>query len=289
MNYTDMFEKIRCALGQEGLVIRDKDIVEVWCSENSGFADFEFRIKGIRGWRFGIWFCDTTINKERVSKLTFFTMHEDGIDKFKPSWAEDVFTYETSFSEDDFEDVNIWFVKELVDIAKMIKYHPIISYNIDLYNSLHYKSPHIIPYIKYKIKALEWNIKEWYREKSKYNLTYLWLKRAKNRLLQLGLYDNIEIVDCNTEDSYSYPRYDLKIYRKSGAELKEDFPLVTKEWIFSQYTATGKDMGDKCSLFAYQDGEIIGWWYGKPDEEDFIEAFGWKYKLLKHFKRKDEK
>lgn len=76
-----------------------------------------------------------------------------------------------------------------------------------------YKSPHIIPYIKYKIKFLKWHIQIWYKEKSKYNLAY----------------------------------------------------------------------------FPCQDGEIVGWWYGEPDDKDFIEVFGWKYKLLKHFKRKDKK
>lgn len=288
MNYQDLFEKIRCALGQEGLVVRDKDMVDVWSSEN--FADFSFHIKGIRGWRFGVWFCDTTVNKEPVSKVTFFAMHEDRIDKFKPSWAEDIFTYETSFSEEDIENENTWWFRYgLIDMAKMIKYHPIISYNIDWHNILDYKSPHIILYLRAKANALKWNIKEWYRDKSKYNLTYLWLKRVKNRLLQLGLYDNIEIVDCNTEDTYSYPRYDLRIYRKSELELGNDSPLATKEWIFSRYTLTGKYMGDRCSLFAYQDDKIIGWWYGNPDDEDFIEAFGWKYKLLKIFKRKDKK
>ena len=287
MNYKDLFEKIRGALGQEGLVVRDEDIVDEWCGED--FADFAFHIKGIKGWRFGAWICNTTINKEPICKATFFAIHEDGIDKFKPSWAEDIFTCEAPISEEEIEGDDTWFVNKLVYIAKMIKRHPIISYKINLYGILDYKLPHIVPYIKYKAKFLKWHIEEWYREKSKYNLTYLWLKRARNRLLRLGLYDNIEIVDCNTEDTCSYPRYDLRIYRKSGLELNNDFPLATKEWIFSQYAATGKYMGDKCSLFAYQDDKIIGWWYAEPDDGDFIEAFGWKYRLLKHSKRKDKK
>lgn len=229
------------------------------------------------------------LTRNQCARLLFFIIHEDGIDKFKPSWAEDIFTYEAPISEEEIEGEDTWFVNKLVYIAKMIKHHPIISYNINLYGALDYKSPHIIPYIKYKIKFLKWHIQIWYKEKSKYNLTYLWLKRVKSRRLRLGLYDNIEIVDCNTKDAYCCPRYDLRIYRKSGLELSNDAPFATKEWIFSRYTLTGKDMSAKYSFFPCQDGEIVGWWYGEPDDKDFIEAFGWKYKLLKHFKRKDKK
>lgn len=54
MNYAGMFERVRCALGQEGLLVRDEDIVDEWCGED--FADFAFHIKGIKGWRFGVWY-----------------------------------------------------------------------------------------------------------------------------------------------------------------------------------------------------------------------------------------
>lgn len=32
-----------------------------------------------------------------------------------------------------------------------------------------------------------------------------------------------------------------------------------------------------------------GWRFGDADEEDLIEAFGWKYKLFKHFRKTPNK
>ena len=272
-NMTDIFKCFRDALEQKGFKIRD--LIDCW-----GVC-FTFNIKGIKGWRFGLWTYPSNRN------VKFFAMHEDGIDKFRPSWAQDIFSFEVPITEDNIKYEVVWWANMAAGIIKTIKYHPIISYNIDS-SELSYKKPHIIVYANRKLCILKWKIGDWYECKSKYNVTYFWLKRAKRRLLKLGLYDSIEIIDCNTNGSYCYPRYNVRINCKPTANIEEDCVLVIKQWIFSQYAINGKYMGDNISLIPCQNSNVTNWCYGTPKDEDFVKAFGWKYRVLKYFKRKDK-
>lgn len=277
---TKIFEVFEDTLAQKGISI--KEIETYVCGE---FAQYAFHIKGIKGWRFGLWIDSAP----EGNKVNFFAMIEDTIDKFNPSYANDTFKIEAIIVKG-----NTWWVDDTEKIIKMIKRHPIISYNIDATwdGVLHYRCPHIIKCIMHKVATYKCKIKNWYRYKSYCNITYLWLKVARRRLLKLGLYDSIEIIDNSSNGCWCYPRFELKINCKLDVDIDNDpmdDPLsMMKQWIYSQYDVSGKCMANDISLTPCQDGKVIGWWYDEPREEHFIEVFDWKYKLLKRFRRSNK-
>ena len=225
-----------------------------------------------------MWFYDF----EGVSKVSFFGMPDDGLDKFKPSWAEEMFKFENTIEEDD-----TWWISQMVGIFNMIKYHPIISYNIDMcYGRLKYSDPHIIRYFKIKAGIWKRKIKEWYEYRSKYNLTYIWLNIVKRRLNKLGLYDKIEIVDLCDDMSWTSPRYEIRILYKPEVDTEE---YDIKQWIYSWYKLNGNRSKYYYHIDPYKNGKLLGWWYDEPEEQDLIEVFGWKYKLLRHFRKTPNK
>ena len=275
MDFREIFEQIKETLAQKGYEIRDKDISEY---VGTVLTEYEFTLKKCKGWRFGLWFYDF----EGVSKVSFFGMPDDGLDKFKPSWAEEMFKFENTIEEDD-----TWWISQMVGIFNMIKYHPIISYNIDMcYGRLKYSDPHIVRYFKIKAEVWKRKIKEWYEYRSKYNLTYIWLNIVKHRLNKLGLYDKIEIVDLCGDMCWTSPRYEMRIFYKPEVDTEE---YDIKQWIYSQYKLNGNKSKHYYHIDPYQNGKLLGWWYGDPDDEDLIEAFGWKYKLFKHFRKTPNK
>lgn len=277
MDYVKIFEQARVALAQRGFRIRDKDIIDVWSSDS--FTEIAFTVKSIRGWQFGMWFYDI----DGVPMLHFFGMARDGIDKFKPSRAEPMFQFKHSIDEEG----EVWWVNTIVRILKMTKHHPIISYNIDMCGGeLPYKEPHLICYIRIKAKETKYKIKHWYLNRSKVNPTYIWLHIVKNRLAKLNRYDKIEIIDFNKDDCWCHPRYELRIYYKPNIIVDENSLSATKEWIYSQYKLNGSRVRHNYHIESYQNNKLIGWWYGEPEEQDLIEAFGWKYKVCKYFRKR---
>jgi len=270
-----IFEQIRKTLAQKGYEIRDKDIFEY---TGSTLSEYEFTIKKLKGWRFGLWFYDV----EGVSKVSFFGMTDDGLDKFKPSWAEEMFKF-----EDTIEDNDTWWIVRMVGIFKMIKHHPIISYNIDMCcGQLKYCDPHIIRYFKIKTRIWKHNIRDWYEYRCKYNLTYIWLNIVKCKLMKLGLYDRIEIIDLCSDMSWTSPRYELRLFYKPEIDTDTD---DTKQWIYSWYKLNGNKTKHYYHIDPYQNGKLMGWWFDDAEEQDLIEAFGWKYKLFKHFRKTPNK
>lgn len=276
MDYREVFEQIRMALAQKGYEIRDKDI-----SEYAGdvLTEYEFTLKKLKGWRFGLWFYESNNHGEIENKVGFFGMTDDGLDKFRPSWAEEMFKFEQTIDEDD-----VWWVGQMVGIFNMIKYHPIISYNIDMCcGQLKYSDPHIIRYFKIKAKSWKHKIKEWYEYRSKYNLTYIWLNIVKRRLNKLGLYDKIEIVDMCGDMCWTSPRYEIRIFYKPEVDTDEN---DIKQWIYSWYKLNGNKTKHYYHIDPYKNGKLLGWWYDEPEEQDLIEAFGWKYKVCKCFRKR---
>lgn len=279
MDFREIFEQIKETLAQKGYEIRDKDISEY---VGTVLTEYEFTLKKCKGWRFGLWFYESNNHGEIKDKVSFFGMTDDGFDKFKPSRAEEMFKFECAINEN-----SMWWVDEIVGIFDMIKYHPIISYNIDMcYGRLKYSDPHIVRYFKIKAGVWKRKIKEWYEYRSKYNLTYIWLNIVKHRLNKLGLYDKIEIVDLCDDMSWTSPRYEMRIFYKPEVDTEE---YDIKQWIYSQYKLNGNRSKYYYHIDPYKNGKLLGWWYGDPDDEDLIEAFGWRCKLFKHFRKTPNK
>lgn len=280
MDFREIFEQTKETLAQKGYEIRDKDISEY---VGGVLAEYKFTLKKCRGWRFGMWVYETNNSGEIKYKLNFFGVTDDALDKFKPSYAEPMFEFEWNI---DIDDDTPWWVNQIVGIFDMIRYHPIISYNIDVCGTLKYKEPHIIRYFKAKAKYTKYKIRDWYEYRSKYNLTYIWLNIVKRRLNKLGLYDKIEIVDLCSDMSWTSPRYEMRIFYKPEVDTKDDSPLDVKQWIYSWYKLNGNRSKHYYHIDPYQNGKRLGWWFDDADDEDLIEAFGWKYKLLRHFRKR---
>lgn len=278
MDYREIFEQTRKTLAQKGYEIRDKDISEY---VGSVLDEYEFTLKKCRGWRFGMWVYESNNQGEIKYKLSFFGISNDAIDKFKPSYAEPMFKFEWGINiDDEFP----WWVNSMIGIFDMIRYHPIISYNIDMcYSQLKYSDPHIIRYFKIKARGWKHKIRDWYEYRSKYNPTYIWLNIVKRRLNKLGLYDKIEIVDLCGDMSWTSPRYEIRIFYKPEVNTDEN---DIKQWIYSWYKLNGNRAKYYYCIDPYKNGKLLGWWYDEPEEQDLIEAFGWRYKVCKYFRKR---
>lgn len=272
-----IFKVLKDTLAQRGIKIGE--ILDEY--EGDNFADYSFRIKGIKRWRFGLW----VSSQYEGDKIRFFAIHEDNIDKFKPSRANDIFCVEYILVEDDAS----WWVTSAERIIRMIKRHPIISYNIDTTwsGTMPYNCPHIVEYIIYRKKVIKFDVKQWYRDEFKYNKTYRHLKKVKRKLFKLGLYNEIKIIDENDEWGYQYPRYTLELHFKPYRIIDDTTsPDAIKEWLYAQYLPNGKRADNNYDIVSFDaNGYDVGWWSGVPDKRDFIEVFGWRYKLSKFFRR----
>ena len=109
-----------------------------------------FRIKEIPRFLFGVWTIDHFDNiKEQInegkttwadiyridskSDLVFFAQYERELDKFKPSRSGFVagayrIAYESNFNSDEIRYIEEWEMRELIDILRYMKKHPIKSY-----------------------------------------------------------------------------------------------------------------------------------------------------------------
>lgn len=260
MEIREIFEQTKETLAQKGYEIRDKDISEY---VGDVLAEYKFTLKKCRGWRFGLWLYESNNPGEIKYKLSFFGITNDVMDKFKPSYAEPMFKFEWDI---DIDDEFPWWVNSMIDIFDMIRYHPIISYNIDSRVMLAYKEPHIIRYFRTKIKVWKRKIKEWYEYRSKYNLTYIWLNIVKRRLNKLGLYDKIEIIDMCGDMCWTSPRYEIRIFYKPEVNTKDDSPLDVKQWVYSWYKLNGNRSKYYYHIDPYKNGKLLGWWYDEAEE-----------------------
>ena len=74
-------------------------------------------------------------------------------------------------------------------------------------------------------------------------------------------------------------------YREIFEQTKIAYPQQ-KKWIYSQYKLNGSKTKYDYHIESYQNNKRIGWWYGEAIEDEFITAFGWRYKLFKHFRKR---
>jgi hypothetical protein len=114
----------------------------------------QFQIKGFKHWIFGMWI-DTKPNKSNDDTtenyaVQFFCQYKESIDKFKPSCSYFVANYTMHDimhpTENEFYQIR--------SILKMIKRHPFISYEYDLYSySDYFEKSFIFEYIKNRTKC----------------------------------------------------------------------------------------------------------------------------------------
>ena len=112
---------------------------------NFKFERNYFKIKGFKNWSFGIfirfYYMEGTKNAECIH---FFAIHNDNIDKFRPSSA--VWKYAETI--EDFEGEWSFMDMRIDEILKAIKLHPIFAFLYDRGgDAWTFKSPPIVRYI----------------------------------------------------------------------------------------------------------------------------------------------
>lgn len=189
-----------------------------------------FHIKGCRHWKFGMWinseFLDEKYLKEYCEKnnckesdlpiVQIFAQYETCIDKFKPSRS---YHCVDCFTIDDY------MCFELEYMIKHIKKHPFIAYAEDK----HFSRFYIWYFIKSEFYDKKIKLKNYMSEK--YTYIYNWIK--VQFIKRSKIVDKIELIDGNTEDWVTYPRYSLNITFNSDS-TKEECKLLNF-WFHKDY------------------------------------------------------
>lgn len=180
-----------------------------------------FDIKGIRGWRFAMWLETdseklTDANGKSLPVIRFFCQHELNIDKFKPSCSFFLQEYNMSYIEQP------WGGKyyAVMDIIRMIKRHPIISFCMDANESAYYDKSYILRYLEIVSRRMKHRVKEWCRDTS----TALWHGFKVRFVNRYDVVETVELKDGNRDGWISYPRYEMIIRFKkiSDDETEQD-------------------------------------------------------------------
>ena len=168
-----------------------------------------FKVKGLHGWKFAMWINTNAEelkneNGEDYSALQFFCQHEQNIDKFKPSRS--YFCERYSLEEVD-DESTFWFYN-IRDMLKHIKYHPLFSFCQDLYQDKYvFKRSCLLEYLDVCWYNARHDIKEWLEQ-----IPVYWWTRFKVALCKnCKIVKSIEIIDRNTDEWITTPRYDCHI------------------------------------------------------------------------------
>ena len=222
---------------------------------------FHFRIKGIKGWLFGIW-CSEKQNEENIYRISIFGEQDDHIDKFKPTATNISYT----FDFDDKEEGHPLYTEilDFIELVKKIRMQPLICewflYNFcGLESFMHFTISNFI-YRKFK-KPL----KKVYNEK----LIHWYLKLI--RLVYLIRFKHygkdFDVIVEKREKGWS-PRYDFRVVygdmdEDKAFELyhkinKEDYGkyFLIPEFMFGDVRLTNARNKDDHSGFYYDDGQV---------------------------------
>lgn len=153
-----------------------------------------FKIKGLYGWKFGIWLND--------EDLQFFAQHKDNIDKFKPLRSYFCEEYLINNIKND------WHLYNIKYMLKMIKYHPMISFCYDLTTDKYCSYNCILEYIKIKYFNINKKIKEFCSN----FFTYIWNKPKMFFINKYKIVNYAKLFDKNTEYFKVSPRYTTHIH-----------------------------------------------------------------------------
>lgn len=241
-----------------------------------------FEIKECRGWKFGIWLVADDDNE--VIKYTLFARHKDDLDKFKPSRSHKLLQISSEIKDEETED---WI---FYDVDKMLNYihnHPIIAYLQDYGGYTYLPKNILLTYIKEKFYAKKYLFGNWYRESSKYNLTYIKLCMVKKYLSLKKINDfisNVEVVDNNNNNEWiATPRYNLHIEILQPSQDVINYKI--RPIVLPFYHINGKTKKfDNCDIIWHTKGankHIYGFIL-MPTEEDMYNVYGVLYKWFKN-------
>ncbi|MGN0656961.1 MAG: hypothetical protein ACI4KR_09210 [Ruminiclostridium sp.] len=236
-----------------------------------------FRIKELPGWNFGIWFTypDIDVKDSPITGLQFFVRHKDDMDKFKPSRSN--LLIEDDHIDTDIKAEDVYYQHSTLQIKNMctlMKCHPVLSYLISYYtNYYHYPGiKGLLEYFSLRAGAKKRAVKDYIKNRMKYNPTYISLLIMKKRLLKFPDVVSVKIDDKNDDDWTTIPRYDLKItIREKSIDGKVPAYII--------YKASGKRRSLDFHTLYYCKGDNHPFYFD-ANRECYYDMYGWRAKLF---------
>lgn len=191
-----------------------------------------FHIKGIKGWKFAMWINCSDSDDYYVQ---FFAQYEEFISKFKPSastFVVNISKQELKYVVED-RDQAKWTYLEIIEMCKHIRYNPRLAYVQEGTWSRYITEPLWKSYLIDK-----WTLYQNRFHKAKKHITediipYLINKVSAEvvKAQEFELIDDITIVDLNTENWISSPRWEVRFFYKRLFDNDEEQEKAIDELI----------------------------------------------------------
>lgn len=291
--FSEMREALFENMKKKGFIPTDIDIGDGYFIFDMGEGgNVHFHVKGLRGWKFGLWCHDEYVpSEEDMAKgykgnppmMEVFAQRELFIDKFKPSRSSycETIKYSSNYDKDGKKIEGSWSIDEysfydVISMLSEIKYHPLIAFYRDVsYCDKWVDLPHW-KLLKFYIEHETYE--KWYKFKKKYKtilkdkITYHYLNHIKNKLDKLSFVDSIEIKDNNDGYWICSSRYDMKII--FGAESDEIKEIEILKKYFHDGFLYNKIIQDNSNIYCFnknylnESGQMISYWYDRSDFEE---------------------
>ena len=193
----------------------------VWGMEEDSVTIF--KIKGLRGWKFGMWITEQEKNdnenindNEKSMKVEIFAQHKHNIDKFKPSASVLCF----DFTVDDIENFKPYVKRQIKEMIKQMKKHPFISFYWDRHGYMRFITENcFVFYIKSLLEEYKekFNIKKFYNDWFHISIIKLKLLICKNN----KIIKQIKITDRNKDGWNFSTRWVVEVLFKEN--IDEDY------------------------------------------------------------------
>lgn len=187
---------------------------------------WNFKVKGIKRWKFGMWIHEIEKNSNKC-KVELFGQHEDYIDKFKPSASPGNLCYEIEFHDNEVDDKeNFWLnFTGFMDQINQIKCAPLI-YMYITYGPSMFKSISFIQFIInwFWFYRIEYPIREFIKYEGN-----VFLAKIIKILLKIR-YRNLDVEVKNLRSEFFFPAAKIEItFPFYYSEEKKD--QIYNSWI----------------------------------------------------------
>lgn len=220
--------------------LKDNGLVPIDIDFGNGYFVFSmgddsvvhFHIKGVKGWKFGMWI-DCSDSDEHY--VQFFAQYEEFIDKFKPTAS----TFVVNISKQDLKyivedrDQAKWTYWEIIEMCKHIKYNPKLAFVQEGTGNCYVTLP---LWKSYLIDKWTLYTNRFYKRKKLITediIPYL-INKVSVELIKtqkLELIDDVTIVDLNTENWISSPRWEVRFFYKRVSDNDEEQEKAINEFI----------------------------------------------------------
>lgn len=290
--FSEMREALFENMKKKGFIPTDIDIGDGYFIFDMGEGgNVHFHVKGLRGWKFGLWCHDEYVpSEEDMAKgykgnppmMEVFAQVEKNIDKFKPSRSAycETIKYHHKYDENYKEIEGSWSIDEysfydVISMLKEMKYHSLMAYYKDSWTGGYTDKSNwglLVYYIRNNFNESWYAFKKKWKTILKDKTCYSYFSHVKDKLDKLPFVEEVKIYDGNEGGWICSPRYSMNII--FGAESDEIKEVKTLDkWFHSGYIWR-KFIKNNVHVHCFNknylnaDGQMISYWY---EEKDFDE------------------